>query len=183
MGCASWALIALFIGLGSQTIITEEALIMEVFITGGAGFIGSNLANHHLRRGDRVTILDNLSRRGSDCNLGRWSGSTAKTCASSAPISAITTPCATHSPRTPHASITWPARWPSPLQSAMPARISRSTRWGRSTSWRPCAASLPRPSCSTPLPTRSTAAWKPCARPRTKYAPPLYRLYRRHPGI
>lgn len=42
---------------------------MEVFITGGAGFIGSNLANHHLRRGDRVTILDNLSRCGSDCNL------------------------------------------------------------------------------------------------------------------
>jgi CDP-paratose 2-epimerase len=42
---------------------------MEVFITGGAGFIGSNLAKHHLSRGDRVVIFDNLSRRGSDCNL------------------------------------------------------------------------------------------------------------------
>ncbi len=33
-----------------------------VFITGGAGFIGCNLAAHHLRKGDRVVIFDNLSR-------------------------------------------------------------------------------------------------------------------------
>ena len=40
-------------------------------ITGGAGFIGANLAAHYLDRGRRVTILDNLSRRGSETNL-RW---------------------------------------------------------------------------------------------------------------
>jgi CDP-paratose 2-epimerase len=35
---------------------------MRVFITGGAGFIGSNLAAHHLKLGNQVTVFDNLSR-------------------------------------------------------------------------------------------------------------------------
>jgi len=34
---------------------------MKVFITGGAGFIGSHLAEHLLRRGDEVSVLDDLS--------------------------------------------------------------------------------------------------------------------------
>jgi UDP-glucose 4-epimerase len=34
---------------------------MRVFITGGAGFIGSHLADACIARGDSVTILDNLS--------------------------------------------------------------------------------------------------------------------------
>lgn len=38
-------------------------------ITGGAGFIGSNYADHLLRRGAQVTIFDNLSRHGADRNL------------------------------------------------------------------------------------------------------------------
>ena len=38
-------------------------------ITGGAGFIGSNYADHLLARGAKVTIFDNLSRRGADRNL------------------------------------------------------------------------------------------------------------------
>jgi CDP-paratose 2-epimerase len=42
---------------------------MNVLITGGAGFIGSNAADHFLRRGDAVTIYDNLSRRGGRSNL------------------------------------------------------------------------------------------------------------------
>ncbi len=38
-------------------------------ITGGAGFIGSNVADYYLSRAGRVTILDNFSRRGSELNL------------------------------------------------------------------------------------------------------------------
>lgn len=34
---------------------------MNVLITGGAGFIGSNLAEFHLDRGDRVSVVDDLS--------------------------------------------------------------------------------------------------------------------------
>jgi CDP-paratose 2-epimerase len=38
-------------------------------ITGGAGFIGSNLADRLLSQGERVLVYDNLSRRGSEINL------------------------------------------------------------------------------------------------------------------
>lgn len=38
-------------------------------ITGGAGFIGSNYALRLLRRGENVTIFDNLSRKGAVSNL------------------------------------------------------------------------------------------------------------------
>jgi len=34
---------------------------MNVLITGGAGFIGSYLAEAHLSRGDNVSVIDNLS--------------------------------------------------------------------------------------------------------------------------
>jgi len=34
---------------------------MRVFITGGAGFVGSHLAEALLARGDEVSVLDNLS--------------------------------------------------------------------------------------------------------------------------
>ncbi|MCL4794104.1 MAG: GDP-mannose 4,6-dehydratase [Bryobacteraceae bacterium] len=40
-----------------------------VFITGGAGFIGSNLAARLLNKGFEVRILDDLSRPGSERNL------------------------------------------------------------------------------------------------------------------
>ena len=40
-------------------------------ITGGAGFIGSNYAARLLHRNERVTILDNLSRRGAEKNI-QW---------------------------------------------------------------------------------------------------------------
>lgn len=44
---------------------------MNLLITGGCGFLGSNLASHALKRKDRVTVLDNLSRTGSEHNL-KW---------------------------------------------------------------------------------------------------------------
>ena len=42
-----------------------------ILITGGCGFIGANAANHYLKKGYRVIILDNLYRIGSKQNL-KW---------------------------------------------------------------------------------------------------------------
>ena len=42
---------------------------MRILITGGAGFIGCNLAEACIDGGHEVTLLDNLSRRGSEANL------------------------------------------------------------------------------------------------------------------
>ncbi len=47
----------------------ENAESRPVLITGGAGFIGSNLANKLLSLGQTVMILDNLSRPGVEQNL------------------------------------------------------------------------------------------------------------------
>ncbi|HEX7048994.1 MAG TPA: GDP-mannose 4,6-dehydratase [Longimicrobiales bacterium] len=49
----------------------SEGTDRVALITGGAGFIGSNLADALLRRGQRVLIYDNLSRLGAERNL-RW---------------------------------------------------------------------------------------------------------------
>lgn len=38
---------------------------MKILITGGCGFLGSNLAAHAIRRGDEVTVFDSLCRNGS----------------------------------------------------------------------------------------------------------------------
>jgi UDP-glucose 4-epimerase len=46
---------------------------MRVFITGGAGFIGSHLADHYVAAGDAVTILDNFST-GSKANIAHLDG-------------------------------------------------------------------------------------------------------------
>src|SRR6202165_2354938 len=43
----------------------------RILITGGAGFLGVNAAFHMIERGWQVTLLDNLSRPGTERNL-RW---------------------------------------------------------------------------------------------------------------
>ncbi len=42
---------------------------MKIFITGGCGFLGSNLAAHAIKENYDLVILDNLSRHGSSENL------------------------------------------------------------------------------------------------------------------
>ena len=42
---------------------------MKYLINGGCGFLGSNIASEVLRRGEELTVYDNLSRVGSDKNL------------------------------------------------------------------------------------------------------------------
>lgn len=49
---------------------------MHVLITGGAGFIGSHLAEHHLALGDQVYVVDNLST-GSLANIKPFRGNLA----------------------------------------------------------------------------------------------------------
>ena len=49
--------------------MTRPSARRPVLITGGAGFVGSNLAERLLRRGTSVLILDNLSRKGAERNL------------------------------------------------------------------------------------------------------------------
>ena len=46
---------------------------MRVFITGGAGFIGSHLADHYVNAGHQITLLDNFST-GSQENIAHLHG-------------------------------------------------------------------------------------------------------------
>ena len=43
---------------------------MKILVTGGAGFIGSHIAEYLVKRGDDVTVLDNL-KTGEEKNLAK----------------------------------------------------------------------------------------------------------------
>jgi len=49
----------------------REALEMKILVTGGAGFIGSTVCEHLLKKDFEVVAFDNLSRKGVEFNLDR----------------------------------------------------------------------------------------------------------------
>jgi UDP-glucose 4-epimerase len=49
----------------------RKIILMNILITGGAGFIGSNLAAYHLEKGDSVFVVDNMSS-GSVANIAMF---------------------------------------------------------------------------------------------------------------
>lgn len=53
----------------SATPLIDSNEKQPVLITGGAGFIGTNLADRLMSSGSSVLVYDNLSRRGSEINL------------------------------------------------------------------------------------------------------------------
>jgi CDP-paratose 2-epimerase len=86
--------------------VNSEAIL----ITGGAGFIGSNLAHRLLDEGHQVTIFDNLSRSGCETNVA-WlrrnhgADSLAPDAAELTDFAALCGPAKGHS-----ASTIWPGR-------------------------------------------------------------------------
>jgi CDP-paratose 2-epimerase len=49
----------------------DRSLTLHILITGGAGFVGSELAVRLAKKNHRVVVMDNLVRRGSESNLER----------------------------------------------------------------------------------------------------------------
>jgi GT2 family glycosyltransferase len=54
--------------------VRAQRMGFAIWITGGAGFIGSNLAHRLLGEGHEVTIFDNLSRSGCETNVSLAAG-------------------------------------------------------------------------------------------------------------
>ena len=141
-------------------------------VTGGAGFIGCHAASRFHAAGDRVVVVDNLSRRGAEANLA-WLRGRGLDRLRQADVRDAEADAAGSSPRTPTPTpcSTWPRRSPSPPAWPTPATTSRSTPWGPSTSWRP-SASRPGPA-GGPLQLDEQGLRQPRARPRRRARRPL----------
>src|SRR4051812_158590 len=48
-------------GVGAAGVVERDGMPLKVLVTGGAGFVGSNLARRLVERGDEVRVLDDLS--------------------------------------------------------------------------------------------------------------------------
>ena len=57
------------VGVGEGADERPQAGARKWIVTGGAGFIGCHAASRFHGRGDRVVVVDNLSRRGAEENL------------------------------------------------------------------------------------------------------------------
>lgn len=56
-------------GNDASEMLMEDEMKPRILVTGGAGFVGSNLVADCAGRGDEVRVLDSLSRRGTEKNL------------------------------------------------------------------------------------------------------------------
>ena len=115
----------------------------KILITGGAGFIGCNAARYFGARNWNVTVLDNLSRAGTDKNL-RWlrDGTTFDFEQADVRDQAAHRPDPRGRPGSMRSCILR-RRWRSRPRSPTRAPISRSTRSAHSTCSMPSRAALP----------------------------------------
>ena len=138
--------------------VTSARADKPVVITGGAGFIGTNLADRLVREGHRVIVYDNLSRPGVEQNI-EWLKATHGNAVAFELADIRDTyvlrdavahagRCSTSRPRSPSRPVWW-TRSP----------ISRSTPAAPSTCWKQSAPSRSRRRWSSHRPTKSTASW------------------------
>ena len=134
-----------------------------VVVTGGAGFIGANLAHHYLGQGDRVVLYDTLGRKGCRENLG-WLEDHPNAANLDVLIGDVRLPTRPLQAAIERAD----ALFHLAAQVAVTTSVTRPRARLRGQRARHLQAArgwcgTRRPSgrsCSTPRPTRSTAAWR-----------------------